>query len=313
MTIPFEIPAKFAASYASGELVRYGTILKDATTGRIVAHLQETSVLQSLFQTGLSFDPSGVTGLIGIAQNAMISRKLDVMQSMMGTLQVLQIATLASSVAGIGVTAATSVIILNRLKVVEKTIERIEDSLSELPNTWRDMELRKNIRTLQTAVERMHEAEVRTDAENVIGAVEEKLNYVFDDLYDGITGIVVLKQVDPELLRTLLAGLSLCGGAQIKAMIWLDQKDAAERRALQHCNKLRELAFRMPRHIMAERFDGNAKEAAALSKDCSEIRLRAASQPDLIRLLTRKGIHGRDFIEQIQAEEEEPILILPAT
>lgn len=204
MTIPFEIPAKFAASYASGELVRYGTILKDATTGRIVAHLQETSVLQSLFQTGLSFDPSGVTGLIGIAQNAMISRKLDVMQSMMGTLQVLQIATLASSVAGIGVTAATSVIILNRLKVVEKTIERIEDSLSELPNTWRDMELRKNIRTLQTAVERMHEAEVRTDAENVIGAVEEKLNYVFDDLYDGITGIVVLKQVDPELCGLFL-------------------------------------------------------------------------------------------------------------
>ncbi len=47
-TIPFEIPTELLGRVASGELIRYGTILKDAGTGQIVKHLQETGVAQSI-------------------------------------------------------------------------------------------------------------------------------------------------------------------------------------------------------------------------------------------------------------------------
>lgn len=47
-TIPFEIPAELLGRVASGELIRYGTILKDAGTGQIVKHLQETGVAQAV-------------------------------------------------------------------------------------------------------------------------------------------------------------------------------------------------------------------------------------------------------------------------
>ena len=118
MSIPFDIPSQLRAAYEAGELVRRGGLLKDAATGRIVTHLQETGALQKVLQTGLSFDPTGATSLIGMAQNTAIIGKLNAMQAMMGTLQVLQVASLASSVVGIGVTAASTAERVNDFETV---------------------------------------------------------------------------------------------------------------------------------------------------------------------------------------------------
>ncbi|WP_394155012.1 hypothetical protein [Loktanella salsilacus] len=310
MNIPFEIPAEFLSGLSSGNLVRYGGILKDVGSGQIVGHLQETGALQSAVRAGFSFDPTGATGLIGIVQDAVISKKIDAMQGMLGTMQSLQIATLASSVAGIGVTAATTAMILHRLSVIDQKLEQVEGSVSELPNKWRDMDLRKKLGTLKTATERLQEAEVRPDAESVMRAEEERLNYVFDELHDGICNIVIQAKVDAGLLRSLLAGLALCGGTQIKALIWLDMKEAAEHRARRQCKKLHDLAFRMPRHVMGARLNGDREQARIISNECAEMRLRLASQPDLARTLIRRGINGREFIDQIQEEDNEPLLLL---
>ena len=164
-----------------------------------------------------------------------------------------------------------------------------------------------------TSIERLREAEVRPDAASVVRAEEEKLNYVFDELCDGIEEIVSHSRINAELLRSLLAGLALCGGTQIKALIWLDMKEAAERRASRQCSKLQDLAFRMPRQILAGRLEGGAEEASAISQDCSEIRLRLASQPSLVRSLIHQNIHGREFIDRIQTEPKEPLFVLPVS
>lgn len=312
MTIPFVIPAHFIAGLASGEFQRFGAVIKDAGSGQILGHLQETGALQGLFRTGLSFDPTGVTGLIGIAQNAAISHKLDAMQAMMGTLQTLQIATLASSVVGIGVTAASTAIILQRLRGIDQRLERIEGTLSELPQQWREMEFRKRLQTMATSLERLQEAEHRPDAESVARAEEERLNYIFDDLHGGLCNVVIEAKVDPALLQSLLAALSLAAGAQFKAMLWLDMKQAAEKRAVNQFGKLQDLGFRMPRHSMVERLSGDGATALQISSDFSEIRMRAASQPQLARTLIAQGINGRAFIEQVQDEQTQPLLILPS-
>ncbi|WP_422001191.1 hypothetical protein [Roseovarius mucosus] len=311
MSIPFEIPSQFLASFHSGELVRYGTILKDLGTGQIVGHVQETAVLQKALQTGLSLGPTGATSLIGVAQNAAMMSKLNALQAMIGTIQTLQIASLASSVIGIGVTAATAAMILNRLSVIDKTLSSVESSIATLPSKWREMDLRNKLVNVRTAVDRLQEAEVRSDSEDVVRRVEEKLSYAFDELHDGICEVAGEAQVDAGLLRSLLAGLALCGSAQIKSLVWLDLKEAAELRARQQFTKLRELAFRMPRDVMAERLPGGAETALGISRDCSEIRLRVASQPDLARTLIARGIHGREYIERIQNEDSQPLFILP--
>ena len=100
--IPFIVPIKYLAGLQAGEFTRSGALLKDASNGQIVAHLQETGLVHKILQAGLSFDPSGTTDLIGVVQNAAISSKLNVMQQALGTIQILQYASLFSSVAGIG-------------------------------------------------------------------------------------------------------------------------------------------------------------------------------------------------------------------
>lgn len=42
--IPFDLPLQFLPGLATGKIVRYGAILKDAGTGRILGHLQESAL-----------------------------------------------------------------------------------------------------------------------------------------------------------------------------------------------------------------------------------------------------------------------------
>ena len=310
MSIPFEIPAQFLAAQVTGAVKPYGAILKDAATGRIVGHMQETGALQKVVQTGFSFDPTGATGLIGVAQNAAISGKLNAMQAMMGTMQVLQVATLASSVIGVGVTAASTAMILNRLDQVDKALVGIEASIADLPSKWREMGLRAKIVTVRTSLERLQEAEVRPDAEAVVKSVEERLSYVFDEIHDGLVEVVIQARVDAGLLKSLLASLALCGSAQIKSLLWLDMKEAAQIRSRRQVEKLENLAFLMPRDLMVDRLGHDQATALAVSRDFSEIRLRIASQPSLARTLIAREINGREYVEFIGQEETEPYLLL---
>ena len=310
MSIPFVIPAQFQEAVAAGRLVQTGALIKDTATGRIVAHLQETGALQRLVQTVSSFDPSGATGLIGVAQNAAISKKLNVIQEMMGTMQVLQVANLASSVIGIGVTAASTAMILKRFNQVDKALAGIEASVANLPSKWREMDLRAKIVTVRTSLERLQEAEVRPDAENVLKSVEERLSYVFDEIYDGLVEVVIQAKVDPGLVRSLLASLALCGSAQIKSLLWLDMKEAAEVRSCRQVEKLENLSFLMPRDLMANRFEKNRDIALGVSNDLSEIRMRISSTPSLARTLIAREINGREYVERIEQEETEPYFLL---
>ena len=310
MSIPFEIPAQFLAAQVTGAVKPYGAILKDAATGRIVGHMQETGALQKVVQTGFSFDPTGATGLIGVAQNAAISGKLNAMQAMMGTMQVLQVATLASSVIGIGVTAASTAMILNRLDQVDKALVGIEASIANLPSKWREMDLRAKIVTVRTSLERLQEAEVRPDAEAVVKSVEERLSYVFDEIHDGLVEVVIQARVDAGLVKSLCASLALCGSAQIKSLLWLDMKEAAQIRSRRQVEKLENLAFLMPRDLMVDRLGHDQATALGVSRDFSEIRLRIASLPSLARTLIAREINGREYVELIEQEETEPYLLL---
>ena len=310
MSIPFEIPAQFLAAQVTGAVKPYGAILKDAATGRIVGHMQETGALQKVVQTGFSFDPTGATGLIGVDQNAAISGKLNAMQAMMGTMQVLQVATLASSVIGIGVTAASTAMILNRLDQVDKALVGIEASIANLPSKWREMDLRAKIVTVRTSLERLQEAEVRPDAEAVVKSVEERLSYVFDEIHDGLVEVVIQARVDAGLVKSLCASLALCGSAQIKSLLWLDMKEAAQIRSRRQVEKLENLAFLMPQDLMVDRLGHDQATALGVSRDFSEIRLRIASLPSLARTLIAREINGREYVELIEQEETEPYLLL---
>lgn len=313
--IPFVAPAASKFTVV-GELVRYGALLKDSATGRIVAHVQETGILQKALQTGLSFNPldpiSAVTGVIGVMQNEQIKKRLDVMQDMLEGMQVLQLANLASSVAGIGVTAAGTAIILHRLKAVDAGLRDVIGRIDALPAQWRDLQLNSALTAIETQLERLQEVSGRQDPRPVVQKAEETLHHGFNTLHAGIKQVVAEVSIDEKLLRSLLSGLALCGGAQIRALYWLDDKETAGKRARRQVGKLEELAFLMPRDTMATKLKGGANAAETIARDASEIRRRASAQPMLSDLLTEMNISGRTYLERVEGEEEQPLLLLPA-
>ena len=312
-SIPFSLPAEFLARINAGELIRYGAILKDVKTGRIVAHLQETGLLERLISSAAGFDPTGISGLVGVVQNAQISRKLSALQETVGLMQSLQLVNLASSVAGIGVTAASTAVILHRLDAVDRSLGTIEGKIDSLPSKWRELELRKTLVELKTTLERIDSSSHRGDAELVVKAAEEKLHYAFDKIYDGINVIVLEGQIDPHLLRCLLAGLSLCGSAQIKTLYWMNELTDAAAQSRRQFSKFESLALKMPQDILASRLLQGGDQAADIAKDCSEIRLRIAGQPSLTERLIELDVNGREYLEQVEAEDKLPLLLLPAS
>lgn len=51
--ILFEIPTVYEAAVKSGSLLQIGGLLKDAATGQIVAHLQESGVAHALLSKAM--------------------------------------------------------------------------------------------------------------------------------------------------------------------------------------------------------------------------------------------------------------------
>ncbi len=266
-SIPFIVPAQFEAALSLGELVRYGGILKEVSSGRIVAHLQETGMLQSVMQTGLSssaLNPIGAaSGLVGMVQNQQIKGRLDAMQAALGGMQSLQLATMVSSVAGIGVTAASTAIILHRFNSVDANLKSVEAKIDSLPSHWRDLQLQVVLADIETQLERLHEVPFRRDSRPIIEKAEAALHSGFNAIHKGLMQVVCDRNVDADLLRALLAGLSLCASAEVKSLLLLNETKAASRRSRSHAEKLQLLAFKMPRDILASRLNAGQSRLAS--------------------------------------------------
>ena len=58
-------------------------------------------------------------------------------------------------------------------------------------------------------------------------------------------GFLLQDKVDAALVRSLLAGLSVCSAAQVKSLYWLNELEAAEIQARKHYRRIEELSFKV--------------------------------------------------------------------
>lgn len=76
MSIIVEIPEAFSKAYKLGKVVRYGTVLKDVNTGKIVAHLAESKNLIDLVSKIPANPAQMVTGLVNAASSVAANYQL---------------------------------------------------------------------------------------------------------------------------------------------------------------------------------------------------------------------------------------------
>lgn len=121
-----EVPAELLAGVSSGEYRVAGSIIQSVSSGRVVGHLQETSAISSLLNLSPFGLPQMAMDAVTVVQNEQIKAAISVVQS-------LQIANLAVSGIGIGVSVAGAAILAKRIARVEEKVDAI------LPNLGRKL------------------------------------------------------------------------------------------------------------------------------------------------------------------------------
>lgn len=310
--IPFNIPAKFAAQYAAGSIVRIGTLLKDANTGRIVGHLQETGLLQKTVQSLGGFDPTGVTGVLSASQNLVILNKINNLQSGLSFLQGLQSASLATSVIGVGVTAASTAIILNRLGQIDNSILNLKDEIRSLGDVAIEREVRNLLADLQTELERLEELPYAKWPEARAQSSEEKLHRLFNNVLELTVFISRSSQdtFDAKLFSVLISALALSASAGLKLLMWLGDVEIAKQRIKRQLHKVDLLQREVPTDRLSFMLTGqDPLSIEGLSGQIREIRHRFASLPFLLQALENGKIGSRDYLQEIEYNETSELLI----
>lgn len=323
--IPFEIPLQFLGQYHAGEVARYGTVLKHVSSGKIVGHLQQTGLFDHVLGNAVSgvgqVVQSGtspinlLTGLGTVIQNEQIKGKLTSLTDMVSGLQTLGLVSSIASIAGIGVTVASTAILMQRIKRVDDSIGRMEGQIAGVAEHLKKTDIHKALRKVNDTMEKLAEAPFRrTEAgtRKVLDDVEENLRSGFNELVDGARVVINLEVLDEELLRTLIAGIATCAAAQSKTLIWLDELPVALNRAKTQSSKLSDLARAMPLDMMQTKLGGDAESAARLSTDLRELRAVAADRPSFCERLSQLEVSGPDYLAQAQERDDAPVVMLPS-
>lgn len=315
------VPPQWQAAWKAGELVLKGSVLASRDSGLVVAHLQQTSAYVgqtvSLLSSGgaaiSSITPFGLAAnlaasAVGVVQGEQIKNRLEQMNAVLGRMQILQVADLAGTAIGIGVTLASTAIILKRISALRDGIATIEEKLDALPAALQVQNLQHTLDRMVTQLERLESASARNAAEPVVRGAEEALHDGFNALNDGAKQLVSAEKVSPELLAALLNGMAIAGFAQVKALFWLGELNAAELHARHQFQRMQSLSVQMPLDVLIQKFSGDADAAVGVSSLASGLRLRFASQPSLAAELIRQGVSSRGYLEQAESETEAPIL-----
>jgi hypothetical protein len=321
MTYSFVVPPELQAMWEAGKLIRRGALLINAHGGGIVAHLQETgafSAIQPLgsflsSMTGVASAGSFVTGAIGVVQNEQIKRRIDTMQSMLGAMHGLQVATLAGSIASLGVSAAGTAIVCQRLEKLRRDVQSTQDSVLAFRDEWRANELQQLLERATNRIERVDGAAARVDRKPLLTEAEQVLHETFDAMHNRVKLLYTREAIPIESLRLLLDGMAVAGGAQIKALFLLDESTAAKDQALRQFQKFARLTTDMPADLLAERMGGTEvaeQHARDVAVTLSETRHRIASLPSLVDQLDLQGISARGYLETAEAEADAPLMIL---
>jgi hypothetical protein len=331
--IPFEVPDRFLAAVARGAVCRIGTTLRDRATGRIVAHLQETGLLQRLVSTGVS--PAGLLLSVGQLTSSIVANvQLEQVKAMLSGLQLLTGASLAASVVGVGVSAAGFALVLRRLGNLERSLAcvRREVLATRLAVERVDAQLAAAQRALvESLLERAEEAWVRFDAAAVWrqldGPLDQAQRY-WRGLVGGRAGGSIL--LDPrftpeEAVAAYEATLTLAA-ARVQALLLLEEHAAALHHAREFHHWHEEAVQGLsPIDIAAARSAAVAEaegvsEADARSRllrtsqpfmdGVREVQLRVGHRPALIQTLIDRGIAGREYIEAVRDATDVPLVLL---
>ena len=309
-TIPFEIPAELLGRVASGELVRYGTLLKDSVTGQIVRHVQETGVAQSVLSNLASgpFVPiSMVTDAVNAGASVYTGMQLSQLKAMMATLQSLQVATLGVSLVGVGVSVAGFYHMHKRFNSLEKRMDDVGEAIRAAFESSGHKDMRRQQHLTKSLLQRAQQASTLSDSRREYSEVAAGLadQAAF---FEGEIAFIVKTSghIDLNVFWQMIQLLMLCNSVRIDCRIRTNEL----RYALTVSEAVASDYSKLFEGLTPLSFGPAVEEGLAAVKVLRDASDATASKPYLIDYLRTQRIDGGEYIKAIDQEKNSPYLLL---
>lgn len=308
--IPFEIPAAYEAAVNAGSLLQVGGLLKNAATGQIVAHLQESSVAHSLLSKAVvaSTGPVGLTAeVINAASGVYTAVEVTQMKSMIASLQSLQYATLGVSLVGVGVTVAGFIYMHKRFNALDGRIDELMKSVKSGFDSQREAALRAHMSQVKGMVKSVRQARSLSHPDREYGRLAEGMSEQAAHFEGELEFLIKMDgKVNVEMFWQLAQLLMLSNSVRIDCRIRSNEL----RNAREISESVAEDYQRLFDPLSAASFHAPVGDGALVAKTLREITDAAMTKPYLIEHLRTQRIDGGEYLGRLESETVNPLLML---
>lgn len=321
MIYEFAVPDKYKALLEAGEIIRRGALLINPKNRKIVAHLQETArVAKAVSELGspvsafLKAADVGTT-VANTIQLERVKKQLAVMDETLGVVQGLQIANLATSVVGIGVTAASTAIVCHRINLLRDDVTQLAKDVSTFREEWLISQLQALLDKATTRVERIGSIRNRNEQRSVLQEAETVLHDVFTAFLSRGKALFKMDDVPLQALQIIIEGLLVSGTARVKALFLMDEIEEAKYVARSQVQSFGDFTLLIPQDVLIGKLTGVENPinvARQISLTLSEARYQAAGVPHLAEHLQTVEMPSSLFLRIVDDEENHPLLFLPS-
>lgn len=325
------IPDALKAEYAAGKIYRVGMLLFRNGKPGIISHLVETNVAASVTSKLLEANPYSFASKMAIetAGHVATNVKLNHLAAAVSTLKTLQMGNLLMSGAGLGFAVVSHQLLAMRMDKMVAQIQMLDEKLDRIAKQIDDLtsdKIERDFVSLRTACEKAEYGwSARKPEQEWLKAEEtlHELQNLFSDRIDRILS----KKGALDALEPFVDAFALAGATRISCRIAARDLDVARVIATEFAEDTLRLHGQVgAANIVQSQLDqrsisvgalnyaseteillASAKDTASGYRDKEDI---AVTRPLTILRLQQKGIDGREFLERVRNENEEPLLAL---
>jgi len=333
MPLLYEIPLSVFSRVSSGEAEVVGALIKEVTSGKILAHVQPTQGFFNAFsQAGGAMAQTGFSplGVIGAIQGEQIKSGIGRLEQGMGYMQSLQIANMALTGVGIGVSVAGFAIINSRLNAIENNLGSLREEVREIGNIIRAAEMRRLFSEIRAALKDLDSVTTRTEhlalASNLQRQLSSHVSLLNDLLIEAMTPgkATSLPMARLDLIWTLSSAKWLCEDAELRALFVSEDLAHVDEFAARYINDNLKCLDLLNPDAMARLVaagENNLTKSVAKRREAAELIGGIANgfaravenlsqQLSLSRTLVDDGASARAFIQAASQETKNPFLIV---
>ncbi len=325
------IPEQFLPAVHSGQVVRYGCILKDVTTGQIVGHLKELAGLSRRL-SGIPIHPL-LTGAATVAQAGQwidTHMQLGQIRQALDHLQLVSSVGAVASVVGLGVSVAGFAIVWKRLQRLEQNLNRAMDQLgAEVQSLHLKIDL-LSMAELTMASQQLdsaghtdrpeREAELLKDADRCFQKYRNYYYRLILELEPLTRPALTLPQI-----RELYGRFFVCVQGELEATFllhdlaqWRHRHEGIIQQLAQICDLDAQTMLRCrvdALGLITQSELDNLKEQVLVTRDlCRESQARFVTAQEEVLWLDRNRLAPSDYLHALQnAPSKDGIVLFPRT